>query len=222
MKNPFDYFDKIYCICGDHEVARWENCKVQFEKLGIMDKVERFSEFASQEELNKCKMSGCTHSHYSVIKLARSENLNNAFIFESDFHFVNYNFDLMKKSIKGLSKVDWKLYYMGGTPYNVYDIISSNLIKSSVGLAHAYAVNGIYFDEIINKIENAHWVINDQVYRRVKKFQIGNYSYLSYPMFVVQKDRALETKRRNYANTMYARRVEPRMKQYLKENDELH
>ena len=23
MKNPFDYFDKIYCICGEHETDRW-------------------------------------------------------------------------------------------------------------------------------------------------------------------------------------------------------
>lgn len=215
MKNPFDYFDKIYCICGESETNRWENCKVQFEKLGILNKVERFSDFASQEELNKYKMSGCAHSHYSVIKLARSENLNNAFIFESDFHFINYDFDLMSRSFESLNGVDWKLYYMGGTPYNVYGVMSDNLVKSSVGLAHAYAVNGKYFDEIINKIENAHWVINDQVYRRVKKFGIGSYSYLSYPMFVVQKDGALETKRRRYANKMYRRRVEPVMKKYL-------
>ena len=104
MKNPFDYVDKIYCICGDHEVARWENCKVQFEKLGIMDKVERFSDFASHEELKKCKMDGCKHSHLSVLKEARSKNLSNVFIFESDFHFVNYDFDLMKKIFESLTK----------------------------------------------------------------------------------------------------------------------
>ena len=222
MKNPFDYFDKIYCICGEHETTRWERCCEQFEKLGIMDRVEKFSDFASQEELKKCKMDGCKHSHYSVIKLARNENLRNVFIFESDFHFINYDFDLMKKSFESLNRIDWKLYYMGGTPYNVYDVISDTLVKSSVGLAHAYAVNGKYFDEIIKKLENSHWVINDQVYRRVKKYQIGNYSYLSYPMFVTQLDGWKETERRRYANKMYRRRVEPRMKKYLKENDELH
>ena len=36
-------------------------------------------------------------------------------------------------------------------------------------------------------------------------------------MFVVQKDGALETKRRIYANKMYNRRVEPRMKKYLED-----
>jgi len=222
MKTPFDYFDKIYCICGEHETDRWKHCCEQFEKLGILNRVERFSDFASQEELNKCKMSGCTHSHYSVIKLARSENLNNAFIFESDFHFVNYNFDLMKKSIKTLNNLDWKLFYLGGTPDVVWGVESENLVRSCVSTTVAYGVNGKYFEEIENKIENANWVMIDQIYRRNKKFNIGYYSFYSYPMFVVQKDGALETKRRNYANTMYARRVEPQMKQYLKENDELH
>ena len=27
MKNPFDYFDKIYCICAKHETERWEQSK---------------------------------------------------------------------------------------------------------------------------------------------------------------------------------------------------
>ena len=50
MNNPFDYFDKIYCICGEHETGRWVHCCEQFEKIGIMDKVERFSDFATEEQ----------------------------------------------------------------------------------------------------------------------------------------------------------------------------
>jgi hypothetical protein len=217
MNNPFDYFDKIYCICGEHETTRWERCCEQFEKLGIMDRVERFSDFASQEELKKCKMGGCKHSHYSVIKLARNENLRNVFIFESDFHFINYDFDLMKKSFESLNDVDWKLFYVGGTPHNVYGIINEHLVKSSVSLAHAYAVNGKYLDEVIKKQEKKPHVINDQIYRRVRKFNLGNFAYYSYPMFVTQKDGPIEVKRHNYATKMYNRKIEPKMKKYLTE-----
>lgn len=222
MKTPFDYFDKIYCICGEHETDRWKNCCEQFEKLGIKDRVERFSDFATEEQKKFYMMDGCTYSHYTIIKSAKEQKLKNIFIFESDFHFINYDFDLLNKSIKTLNNLDWKLFYLGGTPDVVWGVESENLVRSCVSTTVAYGVNGKYFEEIINKIENANWVMIDQIYRRNKKFNIGYYSFYSYPMFVVQKDGALETKRRRYANKMYTRRVEPQMKQYLKENDELH
>lgn len=216
-KNPFDYFDKIYCICGEHETTRWERCREQFEKIGIIDKVERFYEFATEEQKKFYKMDGCTYSHYAIIKSAKDQKLKNIFIFESDFHFINYDFDLMNKSIQTLDKLDWKLFYLGGTPEVVWGIESENLVRSCVSTTMAYGVNGKYFEEIINKIENAHGVIIDQIYRRNKKFNIGYYSFYSYPMFVVQKDGELEMKRRNYAQNMYRRRVEPAIKKFLEE-----
>lgn len=215
MKTPFDYFDKIYCICGEHETDRWKNCCDQFEKIGIMDKVERFSDFATEEQKNFYKMDGCTYSHYTIIKSAKEQKLKNIFIFESDFHFINYDFDLLNKSIKTLNNLDWKLFYLGGTSDVVWGVESENLVRSCVSTTVAYGVNGKYFEEIENKIENANSIV-DQVYRRTKKFKIGYWSFYSYPMFVVQKDGALETKRRNYAQNMYERRVETAMREYLK------
>ena len=215
MNNPFDYFDKIYCICGEHETDRWKHCCEQFEKIGIMDKVERFSDFASPDEIYRLNMAnGCTHSHYTILKKAHEKKYKNIFIFESDFHFVNNDFDLLAKSIKSLNKVDWKLFFLGGTPDVVWKAETENLVRSCVSTTVSYGVNGKYFEELIHKIENNCWPV-DQIYRRNKKFNIGYYAFYSYPMFVVQKDGALETKRRRYANKMYRRRVEPAMKKYL-------
>ena len=219
MNNPFDYFDKIYCICGEHETDRWVHCCEQFEKLGIKDRVERFSDFATEEQKKFYMMDGCTYSHYAIIKSAKEQKLKNIFIFESDFHFINYDFDLLDKSIQGLNKVDWKLFYLGGTPDVVWGVELENLVRSCVSTTVAYGVNGKYFEEIENKLENANWVIIDQIYRRNKKFNIGYYAFYSYPMFVVQEDGPLELKRRMYAHKMYNRKVEPRMKKYLEENE---
>ena len=120
----------------------------------------------------------------------------------------------MAKSIKSLNKVDWKLFFLGGTPDVVWKAETENLVRSCVSTTVSYGVNGKYFEELIHKIENNCWPV-DQIYRRNKKFNIGYYAFYSYPMFVVQKDGALETKRRRYANKMYRRRVEPVMKKYL-------
>ena len=42
-KNPFDYFDKIFCINLDSRPDRWEQVQKEFDKVGILDRVERFS-----------------------------------------------------------------------------------------------------------------------------------------------------------------------------------
>ena len=39
----FDFFDEIYCINLDKRVDRWNSAKEQFKKLGIDNKVKRFS-----------------------------------------------------------------------------------------------------------------------------------------------------------------------------------
>ena len=153
-------------------------CCEQFEKLGIMDRVERFSDFASHEVVKECNMpNGCTHSHYTALKSAMNEKLKNIFIFESDFHFINYDFDLLDKSIQGLNNVDWKLFYLGGTPDVVWNIESENLVRSCVSTTVSYAVNGKYFEELINKIEILDATV-DQVYRRIKDLTLDTMLFI--------------------------------------------
>ena len=130
----FDFFDKIVCICGENETRRWKSCKITFDNLGITDRVERFSDFATEEQKIQYKMDGCTYSHYQVIKNAQIYNCKNVLIFESDVHFVNYDFHLLEKSIKKLKTLDWKLFYLGGNPQRIFHVEGENLIKASAKL----------------------------------------------------------------------------------------
>ena len=50
MKNPFDYFDKIFCINLDSRPDRWESVQKEFDKVGILDRVERFSALTGKTE----------------------------------------------------------------------------------------------------------------------------------------------------------------------------
>ena len=43
-KNPFDYFEKIICICGQHEPERWIKVQKEFERSNFVESVERFNE----------------------------------------------------------------------------------------------------------------------------------------------------------------------------------
>jgi len=49
-KNPFDYFDKIFCINLDSRPDRWEQVQTEFDKVGILNRVERVSAYRPSKQ----------------------------------------------------------------------------------------------------------------------------------------------------------------------------
>jgi GR25 family glycosyltransferase involved in LPS biosynthesis len=120
MRNPFDYFDKIYCINLDSRPDRWEQAKSEFEKVEILDRVERFSACVGKAEVNGSvgprarhlgvdddqivdgelnrdnrtlwrQLDGVTLSMLTCIKNAKDLGCDNVLIFEDDVEFVQYD-----------------------------------------------------------------------------------------------------------------------------------
>ena len=188
-QNPFDYFDKIVCICAKTESTRWNSIQSVFEKLNIKNRVERFDEVIDSDKLkkefNSDTFSKTDYCHYKIIENAKKENLNNIFIFESD---VEINEDLVdiELPISQLENVDWPLFFLGGVPHNVLNVHSEHLLNGTMCQAHSYGVNGKYFDEVLKKISLEKIAI-DQVYKRDQKNEIGEKSYFSSKCFFVQK-----------------------------------
>ena len=219
MRNPFDYFDKIVCICGQHEPERWEIVQKEFDKIGILDRVERFDEVIDSKWLKETygatsEWSKTDYCHYKIILDAHKQNLNNVFIFESDIHFIETNLEQLSKSVHSLNEVDWKLFYLGGIPHNVYKVVNENLINTSMCQAHAYAINGKYCKEVSDKLlENK--IAIDQVYKRGRKFGLSFDSYATHPRFVIQEDENIQT-RKNYSAIMWRKLIEPIVEKYKK------
>jgi hypothetical protein len=212
MKNPFDKFDKIVCVCAKHETERWNHAVTQFKEIGIYDRVEKFDEVINQDWVNSTFGKGWNRTdycHYKIILDAHEEELNNVFIFESDIDFINTDLELMQKSIDTLNDIDWKLFFMGGVPHMVYDIVNEHLVNVSMCQAHAYAVNGKYCKEVSDILKNNRMPI-DQVYKRGKKFDLAKGSYSTHPRFVVQEDPELQT-RKQYSAIMWKKLIEPMM-----------
>jgi hypothetical protein len=223
--NPFDYFERIVCICGEHETKRWEHCTMQFEKLEIADRVERLSDFPPPDEVwMKFNMPPCEYSHYRILKSAIKDNLENVFIFESDFNFINYDLMSLGRSVRSLNDVDWKLFFLGGVVHSVMRVVNESLINASYSTAHSYAVNGKCFEDIVGKLEQyGRTATIDQIYRRHRKYKIANDSFGSFPMFCNQFseiDDGVTQKRATLMNKAWKRKVEPRMHEYLKSNEE--
>ena len=189
MSNPFDFFDKIVCICSKKETKRWKEVSSIFRKLKIEDRVERYDEIIDsaklKKEFNSDEFSKTDYCHYKIIENAQKEKLDNVFIFESDVD-VNEDLDDLDIPTTQLKDTDWSLFFLGGVPHNVLSVHSEHLLNGTMCQAHSYAVNGKYFDEVLKKLSSEKIAI-DQVYKRDKKNEIGEKSYFSSRCFFVQK-----------------------------------
>ncbi len=110
MANPFSCFDAIYCINLDAATIRWAEMQKRFKKLGIFDRVRRFSAIHTLESHHV----GCALSHRAIIEKAEKYNFKNVLVFEDDAIFLDNILDLLKKSIKDLKTKSWNIFYLGG------------------------------------------------------------------------------------------------------------
>ena len=187
-KNPFDYFDKIFCINLDSRPDRWEQVQKEFDKVGILDRVERFSALTGKTEggpqgknvrgwLKWKNVDGNNLSNLSCIKYAKENNLNNVLIFEDDIYFRWWDKQRFQKIIDTLSEQQWRLFFFGGTidrrPYNPpFHKISDELYNIHLPLfgTSSYAVNSCTYDAILNnRFFKVDWSIPDVVkhHRRI-------------------------------------------------------
>ena len=79
-KNPFDYFEAIYCINLDRRTDRWAQVKKEFEKVGIQDRVIRFSAVETPENGH----FWCMASHRTIIQRAKNAGWKNVLVLEDD------------------------------------------------------------------------------------------------------------------------------------------
>lgn len=175
--SAFDFFDRIYCINLDKRPNRWELSQKEFDKIGILDKVTRFSAI---EDSNPEK--GCFESHMECIFSAKKDGLNNVLIFEDDVAFLKcYEEKKFEASLNILKKQEkWEFFYLGGLERRIKPRKTYNNLKAkwsgeynsecdylmkcrSVGWAQSYAVNSNIFNKIYEDYSNGLWdKVNEQ------------------------------------------------------------
>ncbi|MCK9574808.1 MAG: glycosyltransferase family 25 protein [Candidatus Pacearchaeota archaeon] len=207
LHNPFDFFEEIWCINLDSRKDRWEECLIEFDAIGIKDRVKRFSAIE-----NENGPLGCLKSFSTLIKYAKDKGLKNILIFEDDVIFRNAKsvHNTIYKATCQVQETDWELLYFG-VWLNTYVFQSSaNLLKLKEGLlAHAICYNHTVFDEIIKRTEHI-TDLNDNNLRDIWDWilcdiQRNDKSYLAVPMTVFQRPSYsnLEKSFKNYGPDMH-------------------
>lgn len=157
MNNPFDFFEEIYVINLDHRTDRFEQCQSEFEKLGIKDRVQRFSAI-------KCDDGrvGVIKSNLAIVKMAKEKKLNNVLVFEDDVKFLYENrpLEILSRAIKQI-KIPWQLFYLGANTHSKLTKITPNLIYLKNAYAvHSMAYNKTVYDKFINYAEKIEKINN--------------------------------------------------------------
>jgi glycosyl transferase, family 25 len=207
--NSFDYFDEIYCINLDKRTRRWELAQNEFKKLGILDKVKRFSAID-----NLGGKRGCFESHMKIIHMAKENNLKNVFIFEDDVAVLPcYSHEKFEKSINFLKDQTWEFFYMGGLERRIKPRPMYNKLKKkydtndvstefdyimeahSVGWNQSYAINSCIFDKIIAEYKNGLWEMLEERWKcrpgrtdRYYQHHLKPKAYVCVPSFTTQYD----------------------------------
>jgi len=216
VKDKLHMFDGIVCICMKSEETRWrEQCIPQFEKLGCLDRVIRHYGDLPKDKKN---LNGCCFAHYNVLKLCKEKGFKMPLILESDFYFVTENtsvvimrlpmsLDLLGESVDSLQNVNWKLFFLGGKVKNFYNQINNSLIKASTELTHAYSVNYIYYDKVIETLGKKLTKTPDLIYSRARYGNLYNYSYMTSRIIVEQRGGEKENWRSSLARKKFTNKV---------------
>jgi glycosyl transferase, family 25 len=143
----FDQFERIQCINLASRPDRWREAQFGFEKMGILNRVERFDALVGQgrNAFDSAEI-GCRMSHYAIVRQAKADGCKNVLIFEDDVTFLRQPSDI-------LAPPDSLMFYIG---YDVMDEFLFRPINENVGMllrgfkgAHSYAVYAAGYDEYL-------------------------------------------------------------------------
>lgn len=172
MKNPFNFFDKIFLINLDSRKDRLQKAINQFNEYKINKSITRFPaiKLIYENGINDkfLARSGCTLSHFEICKIAKQENLKNYLVLEDDFEFFHNpekTLSILEKSIADLPN-DWDMFYLGGNLTNEYGFnpiekYSENLFKlKSCHTTHAMAFNAKFYDKFLDNAPDMNSIID--------------------------------------------------------------
>ena len=182
----WEYFDKFYCISIEDRADRRAAAKVQFEKVGLADKVEFV--IVQKHPLN-CE-EGIYISHMACIKKGLQAGADNIVIFEDDIVFDRFSQAGLKNCVDFLSGTDhWKALFFGCLIANSKKTVNRSVLQIKYrSLAHGYVLNRQFAEALIK----TQW--QGTPYDDVLK-NWSDHFYAAYPAFAFQSNSRTDNSR---------------------------
>ena len=186
LDTNWEYFDKFYCISIEERADRRADAKVQFEKVGLADKVEFV---IVQKHPHNCE-AGIYNSHMACIKKGLQTGADNIVIFEDDIFFDRLSPAVLKNCVDFLSGTDhWNALFFGCLVSNSKKTENRSVLKIKYRcLAHGYVLNRQFAESLIK----SQW--QETPYDDVLKTWSGQF-YAAYPSFAFQSNARTDNRR---------------------------
>jgi hypothetical protein len=152
LRNPFDFFDAIYCINLDSATDRWREVSNRFERVGIAARVRRFSAIPTPAN----HYAGCALSHRAIVEEAHIQGLKNVLVFEDDVILTDDALPYLEIALKELHGRNWNLLYLGGCRWeHQFPFVEGCTHLQSAGpvtCTHAVAYNETIYNFVLEEV----------------------------------------------------------------------
>ena len=170
LANDWEYFGKFYCISLHERTDRQADAKIQFDKVGLADKVEFVM---VKKHPHNCE-KGIYESHMACIEKALQTGVSNMVIFEDDILFDRFRPVGLKNCIDFLKmNPHWNAFFFGCLVSGSQRTKNKSVLKITYRcLAHAYVLNrkfaetiaktpwqGIPFDAMLNNSADGYYAV---------------------------------------------------------------
>ncbi|HEX3879268.1 MAG TPA: glycosyltransferase [Bryobacteraceae bacterium] len=155
LRNPFLFFDAIYCINLRDATVRWRDVTARFTQLGIAHLVRRFEGIRAPENSPNPNI-GRALSHRAIIAEAKLHQFENVLIFEDDVRFTTDAIPGLQTALADIRQREWQLFYLGACRWHrETPLLQGALRLAEAGPAtsvHSIAYHHSVFDRILNEV----------------------------------------------------------------------
>ena len=149
LSDPWDFFDRIYCISLDVRLDRREQAKKQFAGVGLLERVE-FVLVAKHPENQE---HGIFESHMLCLKKGLEAGAHHILVFEDDILFRAFDPQVLCQACSCLDRfAAWDGLFLGCITTGSRKAGARSLVAIKYRcLAHAYALNAPFAAHIVRK-----------------------------------------------------------------------
>ena len=203
--NLNEYFSKLYVINLNRRPDRYEEVKVEFDKINAkVERVEAVDGNTLPPTDNKPGNRGLIATNIKILEDAIKNEYDNILIFEDDAVFVDNFNKLFNEKILALPE-NWDILYLGGnhilhvpgfelitgdknfkvTKEN-YKTLNHELSKTPCTYCtHAVGINSKIYERVLNALKNGSQPIDNLYYQLQNGGACNSYTFL--PSLVTQK-----------------------------------
>ncbi|MBW6520354.1 MAG: glycosyltransferase [Desulfoarculaceae bacterium] len=146
---PWDFFDKIYCISIDTRLDRREAAKKQFSAVGLLARVE----FVLVTKHPENQEQGIFQSHIHCLQKGLAAGARHILLFEDDILFQGFNGQRLHEATTFLPTLPaWNAFFLGALTTRISPTAAPSVVRIRYRcLAHAYALDRPFAQRIIKE-----------------------------------------------------------------------